>query len=279
MENRNFRNKKTNDKPAAVKNEGRAGRRNAAEENPDMIIGRNAVAEALASGRPIDSLFVTKGEKNGSLGRIVAEAKAKNIVIKEVETKKLDSMCFEANHQGVICFAAAHEYAQVEDMFRLASERGEDPFIIILDELEDPRNLGAIVRTAETAGAHGVIIPKRRSASLSFSVAKTAAGALEYVPVARVANLPGTIDELKKKGLWIYGADMNGNCWCQQDYKGAVGLVIGSEGNGIGRLVKEKCDFIVSLPMKGKITSLNASVAAGILMYEISRQRAQIEAK
>lgn len=252
---------------------------NTREENPDMIIGRNAVSEALAGGRPIDSLFVSKGEKNGSLGRIVSEAKTKGIVIKEVETKKLDIMCSGANHQGVICFAAAHEYADIDDMFKLAGERGEDPFIIILDELEDPRNLGAIVRTAETAGAHGVIIPKRRSASLSFSVAKTAAGALEYVPVARVANLPGTIDDLKKRGLWIYGADMDGVCWCQQDYKGAVGLVIGSEGNGIGRLVKEKCDFIVSLPMKGKITSLNASVAAGIMMYEISRQKAGIEAK
>lgn len=176
-------------------------------------------------------------------------------------------------------FAAAHEYASIDDMFKLAEERNEAPFIIILDELEDPRNLGAIVRTAETAGAHGVIIPRRRSASLSFSVAKTAAGALEYVPVAKVANLPGTIDDLKKRGLWIYGADMNGTTWCSQDYKGAVGLVIGSEGNGIGRLVKEKCDFIVSLPMKGKITSLNASVAAGILMYEISRQRSDIKAK
>lgn len=279
MEDRNFKGKKPYNKNAGKRREEPEKDRAPREENPDMIIGRNAVSEALASGRPIDSLFVSKGEKNGSLGRIVAEAKAKNIVIKEVDTKKLDTMCREANHQGVICFAAAHEYAEVDDMFALAQERGEDPFIIILDELEDPRNLGAIVRTAETAGAHGVIIPKRRSASLSFSVAKTAAGALEYVPVARVANLPGTIDDLKKRGLWIYGADMDGTCWCQQDYKGPVGLVIGSEGNGIGRLVKEKCDFIVSLPMKGKITSLNASVAAGILMYEISRQKSDIKAK
>lgn len=248
-------------------------------ENPDMIIGRNAVSEALAGGRPIDSVLVTRGEKNGSIGRIIAQCRERSIVVKEVETKRLDALCPGSNHQGIICFAAAHEYAQVDDIFALAESRGEDPFIIILDELEDPRNLGAIVRTAETAGAHGVIIPKRRSASLSFSVAKTAAGALEYVPVARVANLPGTIDDLKKRGLWIYGADMDGTCWCQQDYKGPVGLVIGSEGNGIGRLVREKCDFIVSLPMKGKITSLNASVAAGILMYEISRQRSDIKAK
>ncbi len=279
MENRSFREKRPYEKAKKPMRPGGENEQPALKENPDMIIGRNAVSEALASGRPIDSLFVSKGEKNGSLGRIIKEAKDKNIVIKEVETAKLDSMCREANHQGVICFAAAHEYADIDDMFRLAQERNEEPFIIILDELEDPRNLGAIVRTAETAGAHGVIIPKRRSASLSFSVAKTAAGALEYVPVARVANLPGTIDDLKKRGLWIYGADMDGTCWCQQDYKGAVGLVIGSEGNGIGRLVKEKCDFIVSLPMKGKITSLNASVAAGILMYEISRQKSDIKAK
>lgn len=279
MEDRKFRDKKNYNRGGARRNDPERTDAPVREENPDMIIGRNAVSEALASNRPIDSLFVSKGEKNGSLGRIIAEAKSRNIVIKEVEIKKLDTMCRDANHQGVICFAAAHEYAEIDDMFALAQERGEDPFIIILDELEDPRNLGAIVRTAETAGAHGVIIPKRRSASLSYSVAKTAAGALEYVPVARVANLPGTIDELKKKGLWIYGADMDGTCWCQQDYKGPVGLVIGSEGNGIGRLVKEKCDFIVSLPMKGKITSLNASVAAGILMYEISRQKAEIKAK
>lgn len=279
MEDRKFRDKKAYNKNTKRRTDEAETERVPREENPDMIIGRNAVSEALASGRPIDSLFVSKGEKNGSLGRIVAQAKEKNIVIKEVEVKKLDTMCRDANHQGVICFAAAHEYAEVDDMFALAQQRGEDPFIIILDELEDPRNLGAIVRTAETAGAHGVIIPKRRSASLSYSVAKTAAGALEYVPVARVANLPGTIDDLKKRGLWIYGADMDGTCWCQQDYKGPVGLVIGSEGNGIGRLVKEKCDFIVSLPMKGKITSLNASVAAGILMYEISRQKSDISAK
>ncbi|MDD6021361.1 MAG: 23S rRNA (guanosine(2251)-2'-O)-methyltransferase RlmB [Acutalibacteraceae bacterium] len=248
-------------------------------ENPDMIIGRNAVSEALSSGRPIDSLLVTRGAKNGSLGRIVSQCRERGIVVKEVDGKKLDAMCSGGNHQGVIMFAAAHEYSGIDDMFELARSRGEEPFIVILDELEDPRNLGAIVRTAEAAGAHGVIIPKRRSASLSFSVAKTAAGALEYVPVAKVANLPGTIDELKKKGLWIYGADMNGTCWCQQDYNGPIGLVIGSEGNGIGRLVREKCDFIVSLPMKGHINSLNASVAAGILMYEISRQRSGIKGK
>lgn len=279
MEDRKFRDNKPYNKYAKRKNDAAEKGVSLREENPDMIIGRNAVSEALMSGRPIDSLFVSRGEKNGTLGRLVSLAKEKNIVIKEVDIKKLDSMCSGANHQGVICFAAAHEYAEIDDIFALAEERGEDPFIIILDELEDPRNLGAIVRTAETAGAHGVIIPKRRSASLSYSVAKTAAGALEYVPVARVANLPGTIDDLKKRGLWIYGADMDGTCWCQQDYKGAVGLVIGSEGNGIGRLVREKCDFIVSLPMKGNITSLNASVAAGILMYEIARQKSDIKAK
>ncbi len=246
---------------------------NAEKTGENILIGRNSVSEALASGRPIDTLFVLKGEKHGSLGRIISQAKEKNIVIKEVDRQKLDTMCDGANHQGVLCFIASHEYSTIDDAFNLAAERGEAPFIIIMDEVEDPRNLGAIIRTAETAGAHGIIIPKRRSASLSFSVAKTAAGALEYVPVIRVANLPGTIDELKKRGLWIYGTDMEGTLWCEQDYKGPIGLVIGNEGKGIGRLVKEKCDFTVTLPMKGNITSLNASVAAGIIMYEVVRQR------
>ncbi|MCR4925024.1 MAG: 23S rRNA (guanosine(2251)-2'-O)-methyltransferase RlmB [Clostridiales bacterium] len=248
-------------------------------ENEDLIIGRNAVMEVLNSGRAMDTLLVARGERNGSIGKIISECKAKGIVIKEVDEKKLDFMCGQGNHQGVAAYVAAHEYASVDDIFALANERNEQPFIIICDELEDPRNLGAIVRTAETAGAHGVIIPKRRSASLSYAVGKTACGALEYVPVARVGNLASTIDELKEKGVWIYGADMDGETWCQTDYSGAVALVIGSEGKGLGRLIKEKCDFIVSLPMKGHITSLNASVAAGIMMYEVSRQRSEIKAK
>ena len=240
----------------------------------DLIIGRNSVLEALRAGRAIDSLLVARGERSGSIGRILAECREKGIVIKEVDAKKLDSLCGRGNHQGVAAYAAAHAYACVADLLALAQQRGEAPFLIICDELEDPHNLGAIIRTAEAAGAHGVIIPKRHAASLSFAVSKAAAGALEYLPVARVGNLAATLDELKKQGLWIYGADMDGTPVCETDYSGPTALVIGSEGRGLGRLIKEKCDFIVSLPMKGKINSLNASVAAGILMYEIARQRA-----
>lgn len=240
----------------------------------DLIIGRNSVLEALRAGRAIDSLLVARGERSGSIGRILAECREKGIVIKEVDVKKLDFLCGRGNHQGVAAYAAAHAYACVADLLALAQERGEAPFLIICDELEDPHNLGAIIRTAEAAGAHGVIIPKRHAASLSFAVSKAAAGALEYLPVARVGNLAATLDELKKQGLWIYGADMDGTPFCETDYSGPAALVIGSEGRGLGRLIKEKCDFIVSLPMKGKINSLNASVAAGILMYEIARQRA-----
>ncbi|MBQ6624598.1 MAG: 23S rRNA (guanosine(2251)-2'-O)-methyltransferase RlmB [Clostridia bacterium] len=244
---------------------------------PDIIIGRNAVLQALDSGRTIDSLFVAKGEKNGSIFVILKKCKEKGIVVKEVDRKKLDLMCGEMNHQNVIAKCAAHEYSTVEDILNLAKERGEEPFIIICDELEDPHNLGAIIRTAEITGAHGVIIPKRRSVTLSYTVAKTSAGAIEYVPVAKVGNLANEIEKLKKLGLWIYAADMNGEDWCKTDFTGATALVIGSEGKGVSRLVKEKCDVTVSLPMKGKINSLNASVAAGILMMEVSRQRSDIK--
>lgn len=250
-----------------------------AEERPDLIIGRNAVSEALRSERLIDTLLVARGERNGSIGRIIAECKDKNIVVKEVDKKKLDFMCGQGNHQGVAAYAAAHKYAELEDIFALAEERGEEPFIVICDEIEDPHNLGAIIRTAETTGVHGVIIPKRRNASLSYAVGKTSAGAVEYVPVARVGNLASTIDDLKKRGLWVYTADMDGQNWCETDFSGGVALIVGSEGNGVSRLIKEKSDFVVSLPMRGKITSLNASVASGILMYEVARQRLGIKAK
>ena len=249
------------------------------ERDSNLIIGRNAVSEALRSGRNIDTLLVVRGERNGSVGRIIAECKEKGVVIKEVDKKKLDFMCGQGNHQGVAAYAAVHEYSSVEDIFALAEERGEAPFIILCDELEDPHNLGAIIRTAETAGAHGVIIPKRRNASLTWAVGKASAGAVEYVPVARVGNLASTIDDLKKRGLWVYTADMDGQNWCETDFSGPVALVVGSEGNGVSRLIREKSDFVVSLPMKGKITSLNASVAAGILMYEVSRQHSGIKAK
>ncbi len=248
-------------------------------ENTDLIIGRNAVSEALRSERAIDTLLVVRGERNGSIGRIIAECKDKGIVVKEVDKKKLDFMCGQGNHQGVAAYAAVHEYAELEDIFALAEERGEEPFIIVCDELEDPHNLGAIIRTAECTGAHGVIIPKRRNASLTWAVGKASAGAVEYVPVARVGNLASTLEELKKRGLWVYCADMDGSNWCETDFSGGVALIVGSEGAGVSRLIKEKSDFVLSLPMRGKITSLNASVAASILMYEVARQRLGIKAK
>lgn len=246
---------------------------NERENEKDVIFGRNSVAEAIKSGRPLDSVMVARGDRSGSIPKIVADAKKAGIVIKEVDPKKLDFICGHNNHQGIAAFGAVKEYSSVEDIFATAEERGESPFIIICDEIEDPHNLGAIIRTAEAAGAHGVIIPKRRSASLSFTVAKTSAGAVEFMHVARVTNIPQTIDELKKRGVWVYCADMDGEPFYKSNLKGAIALVIGSEGNGVGRLVKEKCDVTLSMPMKGKINSLNASVAAGILMYEVSRQR------
>ena len=243
-----------------------------AEKN-DLIVGRNAVLEALQSGRAVDSVWLARGERTGSIGKIRQLCREKGIVLKEVDEKKLSFACGHANHQGVAAWAAAHAYADLEDIFALAEARGEAPFLIVCDELEDPHNLGAILRSAEAAGAHGVIIPKRRSASLSYAVAKTSAGAIEYVPVVRVPNIPSLLDDLKKRGIWTYAADMDGSLWCDTDFSGGVALVIGSEGRGVGRLVREKCDFVVSLPMKGKINSLNASVAAGIIMFEVAKQR------
>ena len=243
------------------------------KENDELICGRNAVSEALRSGRELNTLFVRKGEKNGTLGRIISEAREKKIVVKEVDVKKLDFMCSGANHQGVAAFAAAAEYSSVDDILEEAEKKKEDPFIIICDGIEDPHNLGAIIRTAEAGGAHGVIIPKRRGAALTWAVGKASAGAIEHMKIARVTNLASTIDELKEKGIWVYAADMDGKPREETSFSGAVALVVGSEGRGVSRLVREKCDFIVSLPMKGKINSLNASVAAGILIYEVVRER------
>lgn len=240
----------------------------------DVIIGRNAVTEALRVGRSIDSILMARGNRTGSLQVIAAKAREKGIPVKETDVRKLDHMCGGENHQGVAALAAVKEYAQLDDLFRAAEEKGEAPFFILCDELEDPHNLGAILRTAECAGAHGVIVPERRSVGLSYAVGKASAGAVEYVPVCRVPNMAACIEELKKRGVWIYAADMDGEPWCQVDYTGAVGLVIGSEGFGVSRLVKEKSDFIISLPMRGKINSLNASVACGVVCYEVARQRA-----
>ena len=237
------------------------------------IEGRNAVMEAFRSGKTIDKLFVLDGCQDGPVKSITREARKQDTIISYVSRERLDQRSGTGKHQGVIAFAAAYEYATVEDMLKLAREKGEPPFLFLLDNIEDPHNLGAIIRTANLAGAHGVIIPKRRAVGLTATVAKTSAGALNYTPVAKVTNLAATIEELKREGLWFVCADMDGELMYRCNLKGPIGLVIGNEGEGVGRLVKEKCDFTASIPMKGDIDSLNASVAAGVLAYEIVRQR------
>lgn len=242
-------------------------------ENEFTIEGRNAVIEAFRSGKPIDRVYILDGCQDGPVLTIKREARKQDVLIKYVARERLDQMSETGRHQGVIACAAAYEYADIEDMFNLAEEKGEPPFFFLLDNIEDPHNLGAIVRTANLAGAHGVIIPKNRAVGLTATVARTSAGALNYTPVARVTNLAVTIEELKKRGLWFVCADMDGTRMYDLNLKGPIGLVIGNEGEGVGRLVKEKCDMTVSIPMKGNIDSLNASVAAGVLAYEIVRQR------
>ena len=237
------------------------------------IEGRNAVLEAFRSGKTIDKLFVQDGCKDGPILSITREARKHDTLIKYVPRERLDQLSETGKHQGVIAYAAAYEYAEVEDILKNARDKGEEPFIFLLDNIEDPHNLGAIIRTANLAGAHGVIIPKRRAVGLTATVAKTSAGALNYTPVAKVTNRAATIDALKKEGLWFVCADMGGESMYRLNLKGPIGLVIGNEGEGVSRLVKEKCDYIASIPMKGDIDSLNASVAAGVLAYEIVRQR------
>lgn len=243
------------------------------EYNEFTIEGRNAVIEAFRSGRTIDKLFVLDGCQDGPIMTIKREASKRGCVTKYVTKERLDQISETGKHQGVIAYAAAYAYAEVEDILNKARDQGEAPFIFLLDNIEDPHNLGAIIRTANLAGAHGVIIPKNRAVGLTATVAKASAGAINYTPVAKVTNLGQTIEELKKEGLWFVCADMDGTRMYDLDLKGPIGLVIGSEGNGVGRLVKEKCDFTAAIPMKGNIDSLNASVAAGVLAYEIVRQR------
>lgn len=237
------------------------------------IEGRNAVTEAFRSGKTIDKLFVLDGCRDGAINTIIREAKKQDTFIQYVKKERLDQMSETGKHQGVIAYAAAYEYAQVDDILRAAEEKGEDPFVFILDGIEDPHNLGAIIRTANLAGAHGVIIPKHRAVGLTATVAKTSAGALNYTPVAKVTNIGKTIEELKDKGMWFVCAAMDGDIMYRVNLKGSIGLVIGNEGEGVSRLVREKCDMTASIPMKGDIDSLNASVAAGVLAYEIVRQR------
>ena len=243
------------------------------EINEFMIEGRNAVTEAFRSGKVIDKVYILDGCQDGAINTIKREAKKRNAMVKYVTRQRLDQMSETGKHQGVMAVAAAYSYAQVEDMLALAKQKGEPPFLILLDNIEDPHNLGAVIRTANLAGAHGVIIPKNRAVGLTATVARTTAGALNYTPVAKVTNLVRTIGELKEKGLWFVCADMDGTPMYDLDLKGPIGLVIGSEGEGVGRLVKENCDLAASIPMKGDIDSLNASVAAGVLSYEIVRQR------
>ena len=237
------------------------------------IEGRNAVIEAFRSGKTIDKLYVLDGCKDGPVMTIIREAKKTDTIIRYVDREILDRLSKTGHHQGVVANAAAYDYAEVEDILNAAREKGEPPFVFILDGIEDPHNLGAIIRTANLAGAHGVIIPKRRAVGLTATVAKTSAGALNYTPVAKVTNLSATIEELKKEGLWFVCADMGGETMYNLNLTGPIGLVIGNEGEGVSRLVKEKCDYVASIPMKGNIDSLNASFAAGVLAYEIVRQR------
>ena len=248
-----------------------------AEESSEadgIIEGRNAVTEALRAGAPIDKIYVARGDTDRTLSQIVALAKSAGIVVADADHRKLDAMSRTHAHQGVIAVAAVREYANVEDMFAAAAEKNEKPLIVVCDELSDPHNLGAVIRTAECAGAHGVIIPKRRSAGLTSVVAKTSAGAVSYMPVARVSNIPALLKDLQKQGVWVFGTAADGNTTLYDaDLKGPAAIVIGSEGDGMSRLVAEGCDFLVSIPMKGRISSLNASAAAAILLYEAVRQR------
>ncbi|OIJ17120.1 23S rRNA (guanosine(2251)-2'-O)-methyltransferase RlmB [Anaerobacillus alkalilacustris] len=246
----------------------------------EFIIGRNPVLEAIRSGHPINKIWIGEGSQKGQVNQVIDLAKENGIQYQFVPKKKIESLVDSENHQGVVASVAAYEYAQLEDLFQKAKEKGEDPFFLILDEIEDPHNLGSILRTADASGAHGVIIPKRRAVGLTATVAKASTGAIEYVPVVRVTNLARTMDELKKRGLWFAGTDAKGDTdFRQASFDLPIGLVIGSEGKGMSRLVKEKCDFLLSIPMQGKVTSLNASVAASLLMYEVLRKRNTIGLK
>jgi 23S rRNA (guanosine2251-2'-O)-methyltransferase len=262
---RDFRDKKSVDQPK--------------EEIPDdldKLEGRNSVIEALRAGRTINKIFIAKGEKEGSIKQLIALAREQKLVVQEVDRAKLDSLSSTRAHQGVVAFVAIKDYVEVDDILKAAEEKGEKPFVIILDEITDPHNLGSILRTANAVGAHGVIIPKRRAIGLTAAVSKASAGAIEYVPVARVTNIVQTIEYLKSKNIWVVGTDTSGDkAFFDNDLTGAVALVVGSEGEGMGKLITEKCDFVVNIPMKGEIASLNAAVAGAIVMYEILRQRSK----
>lgn len=265
-------NKKKNFKYKSP-NQDRRPEKHREELDENIIFGRNAVKELLSGGRDIDKLFIQVGDREGSVNQLIGIASERKIPIIEAERSKLDALCQGAHHQGIVAIAAERNYATIDEILAYAEERGEKPFIIILDGVEDPHNLGAIIRSAECSGAHGVIIPKRRAVGLTSTVAKASAGAIEHMRVAKVTNLAMTIDELKERGLWLYAADMDGESYYDTDLSGAVALVMGSEGFGISRLVKEKCDFTISIPLYGKVNSMNVSCAAAVLMTEVARQK------
>lgn len=259
---------RNNPKSAPIKRE-----RYREEPDENVIFGRNAVKELLASGRDIEKVFILHGEREGSVNVLLGIASDRKLPIHEVDRQKLDALSCGGNHQGIVAIAAERNYASVEDILSYAEEKGEAPFIIILDGVEDPHNLGALIRSAECSGAHGVIIPKRRAVGLTSTAVKASAGAAEHMRVAKVTNLASTIDELKERGLWFYAADMDGKCYYDTDFSGGVGLIMGSEGFGVSRLVKEKCDFVVSIPLYGNVNSLNVSCAGAVIMTEVARQR------
>lgn len=243
----------------------------------DQIEGRNAVLELLESGKDINKIFITKGERHGSINKIISIAKENKVILVEKEKRQMEEMAQMQNYQGVIALVPPYEYCEIEDILQEAKQREEDPFVLILDGIEDPHNLGSIIRTAETAGVHGVIIPKRRAATVNSTVNKVSAGAVQHMKIARVTNISDTIEQLKKEGLWICGTDINTSTYYyDQDLTGAIGIVIGNEGNGMGQKVKKNCDFLVKIPMKGKVDSLNASVSTGIIIYEAMKQRGQV---
>ena len=264
-------------KPTNYKNNDRRDRREAiappAAPAEGIVSGRNAVRELLAGGRDIDKIFVARGDREGSIVALVGEALARKIPLVETDRKRLDALCGHSHHQGIVAQAAERAYSSVEDILAYAEERGEKPLVVVADEIEDPHNLGALIRCAECAGAHGIIIPKRRAVGLTAAVAKSSAGAIEHMRVAKVTNIASTLDLLKEKGLWIYAADMDGSPYYRTDLTGAAAIVLGSEGFGISRLVKEKCDFVVSIPLYGQVNSLNVSTAAAVILSEAARQR------
>lgn len=260
------------EKPHVKKEEDR-GAYGAENPNEGVISGRNAVKELLAGGRDIDKIYVARGDREGSIVALVGEAVARKIPLIETDRKKLDAICGHNRHQGIVAMAAERTYASIDDMLAMAAERGEKPLLVIADGIEDPHNLGALMRCAECAGAHGLIIPKRRSVGLTSVVAKASAGAIEHLPIAKVTNLASTIDELKEKGFWIYAADLDGSPHYKTDLRGAAAIVLGSEGFGISRLVKEKCDFVISIPLYGQVNSMNVSAAAAVILCEAARQR------